>query len=490
MEKQGEMVIWKRILGVGLALALVLSGCSGGGNEGNAGSNAGNTGSGGQAGGPVTITMMNTYHSETAPKDDGAIMQAMEDITQVELDMTWVPNNVYGEKLSVTLASGELPQVILADPLSPSIVTGIESGMFWELDPYLSEFPNLQTFNPIAVENSQYKGKTYGIIRPRAVARGGVVIRGDWMENLDMELPTTDEEVYDLMVAFATQDPDGNGQDDTYGLMSYDGFSRDIMAWFGAPNIWKVEDGRFIRDVETPEYMDGLRFVKRLYDEGLINPNFAIEDRNVSRKGLYTGKVGITVEAFDAVVPFYYSKASEFGGSFDFTVAAPINGRSYGGQGYLSAFLMPKSAVKTEEDLRAILRFFDAQRSSEGTEQFKQLLLDNAAKPEAEQFNIDDLRQFLVNDVLVYPIGDSETDRMIRDRMEANNAVAVGNPAFKYISPTYVERGGELDTILDDAAIQFVLGQIDEDGFQAAVQAWKKAGGSQVAEELAALHEE
>ena len=483
-----------------LAIGVALAGCSGGaGSPGGAGTEERpSAGEGSQPAapeptpqaqprGPVKITMMNSYHADTPPKDDGPVITAIEEFTGVDLEMTWVPANVYDEKLVVTLASGELPQVIMADPLNPNIINSIEAGMFWQLDPYFDEFPNLATFNEIAMNNAKYKGKTYAVIRPRPVARGGVILRKDWLENVGLKEPATLDELYEVLLAFKKNDPDGNGVDDTYGFMQYEGYNRDLLVWAGAPVNRKVENGTFVKDVETPEYLEGMKFQRKLYEEGIMNPDFLIVERNVIRKDLYTGKVGASVEAFDAVVPYYRLQTAQMGVDMEFTIAAPINGRSYGGQGFLGAFLIPKSSVKTEEELKDILRYFDTQRSPEVVEKFEQLLIDNARKPDAEQFNIDNVRQFLVNDALSYPFGDSDIDVMIRERMEANNdsAVTVGDPSFGLLSPTYIERGGELDTILDDATAQFILGEIDESGFRDAVERWKAAGGAKVAEELA-----
>lgn len=440
--------------------------------------------------GPIKITMMNLFTGETAPKDDSPDIKAVEEFTGVDLEVTWVPENVYAEKLSVTLASGEMPQAILAHPLDPTILNAVESGMFWELDPFLDEFPNLKTFNPVAFENSTYKGKTYSIIRPRPVSRGGVIIRKDWLERVGLQEPATLDELYGILVAFKDRDPDADGKHDTYGLMQYDGYNRDVFVWAGAPNNWKVENGKFVKDAETPEYIEGMKFLKKLYDEGLTNPSFAIEERNVARKDLYTGKVGASIEAFDAVVPFYSSKVEEFGAEVEFTVAAPINGRSRAGQGYHMGFFFPKSSVKTEEELRGILRYFDAQRSPEVVEKFTNLLVENAKKPEAEQFNVDNARQILVSDTMTVPFGDSAQDVMIREKMEANNAAAVGDPSLKLVSPTNVERGGELNTMLVDATTKFILGELDEAGFGQAVEQWKQAGGAKVAEEFAAQYTE
>lgn len=44
-------------------------------------------------------------------------------------------------------------------------------------------------------------------------------IRQDWLDNLGLEVPRTWDELAAVAEAFVTQDPDGNGEDDTIGIL-------------------------------------------------------------------------------------------------------------------------------------------------------------------------------------------------------------------------------------------------------------------------------
>ena len=489
------------LLFVVLALAVILAGCSGGSSGGSAWLGSSGSAGGGGGGGSsepatdsgdeiVSVSIMNPYFSETAPTAESEVVRETERISKAKLDITWVPQNTYEEMLNVTLASGEMPQVLmLMDPFHTAIINGIRSGMFWELDPYLDEFPNLNNFSEQVIQNTLIDGKRYIIPRPRPLVREGLIVRKDWLENVGMDLPTTIDEFYEMLVAFKEQDPDRNGAHDTYGYMLYEGLlDRDIFAWHGAPNRWKVENGEFIRDVETPEYMEGLKFYRKLYEEGLMNPDFPIVVRNEIRRDLYNNKVGASIEALDAVPPFYYFQMGETGNYFDLVVGGPIAGRVFSEPGHFGGAIIPKTSVKTEDELRQVLRYFDNQLSDEATEEFTKLVTENEQREPGEKFNIDDLKNLIVNDAAMYPPGDSELNQMLRQRMEEHAQVSVPNPAEGLISATETEKGEQLKTILEDASIQFILGDIDESGFYDAVERWKNAGGIQVKEELAELY--
>jgi putative aldouronate transport system substrate-binding protein len=52
------------------------------------------------------------------------------------------------------------------------------------------------------------------------------------------------------------------------------------------------------------------------------------------------------------------------------------------------------------------------------------------------------------------------------------------------ISKTVTEKGPELDKMIKDAQVKFIMGQIDEAGFKKLVDDWRKAGADKVIEEL------
>src|SRR3546814_15148449 len=116
--------------------------------------------------------------------------------------------------------------------------------------------------------------------------RAAVIVRKDWLANLGLQMPETTEDLYDVARAFSEGDPDGNGQDDTYGLIipkwpgtigtnsPYDV----IETWHGAGNRWAERDGALVPSFTTDEWLEAVDYERQLAEEGLINPDRS-EDR-------------------------------------------------------------------------------------------------------------------------------------------------------------------------------------------------------------------
>lgn len=483
------------LLAAGAMLAITAA-CSGG-NQPGAGSaappNAGNAApKPEQPAKPAerpTITVMNAQYAETTAKDDVLGMKLIEDITGYDLKVTWVPSNVYKERLNVTMASGEMPQAIRIDNNTDvTIINAIHSDMFWEITPYLKEFPNLATFHPVLMEGAKVDGKMYSIPRPSPISSFGTIIREDWLKKVGKEAPKTLEQLYELAKAFAKQDPDGNGKDDTYGLMLYEGrIESPILAGAGAPNNWKVENGQFIKSEETPEYMAALKWLRKMYEEGLVNAKFPIVPRNEVRNDLYNGKVGITLESVNAVPPLYLRTFAGKGNPVVFDFGPALGGKAFGSMPR-SGFMIPKQGVKTEKELKTVLAYFDKLRSPEGEKQVAAYIEANETAPADKKVALEDIQQMNVNDVFMYAKPGTANYELANKRLDEFANAVVLDPSSGLISPTNVEKGSQLSTILQDASVKFVLGEIDEAGFAAAVAEWKKIGGSQVAKEFEGLY--
>jgi putative aldouronate transport system substrate-binding protein len=485
---------------------LIIAGC-GSGNQANKNNNQGTSGNSStntsgnsnsssttnkQDSAPAvqpTISIMVPQYAETTAKDDVLGMKLIEDITGYDLKATWVPSNVYQERLNVTMASGDMPQAIRVDnDLEPTIMTAIEQGMFWDLTPYLSEFPNLTTYPDTVAEGGYVNGKMYSIPRPSPVSAFGTIIREDWLNNLSLSLPTTLDELYEVAKAFKEQDPDGNGIDDTYGIMFYEGrIETPFLSATGAPNNWKVENGQFIKSEETPEYLEALTFIRKLYAEGIINPEFPVAPRNEVRNDLYNGKVGIAVESVNAVPPLYLRTFAAAGNPVTFLFGPALGGKTHGAIPR-SGFMIPKQSVKTEEDLRTVLTYFDKLRSPEGEQAVSDYIEANETAPADKKVALEDIQQLNVNDVFMYTKPGTANSELANQRILEYAEVAIFDPSVGLISTTNVERGTQLKTMLNDASIQFILGDLDENGFKAVVEEWKKVGGSQVAKEFAELY--
>ena len=79
-----------------------------------------------------------------------------------------------------------------------------------------------------------------------------------------------------------------------------------------------------------------------------------------------------------------------------------------------------------------------------------------------------------------------------QETIEANAQYAISDPAAGILgdSEEYTKNGVALDKIIEDARIQFIVGQIDEDQLRAQWDLWSKSGGDKVIEEVNAAYAE
>ena len=101
------------------------------------------------------------------PSADGAVQKKFEELTGKDVNITWTPNASYEDKMNITLASSEIPQVMVVQSKSPGFVKNAEAGAFWDLTDKLDAYPNLKTTFPEVQNNASVNGKVYGVFRAR-----------------------------------------------------------------------------------------------------------------------------------------------------------------------------------------------------------------------------------------------------------------------------------------------------------------------------------
>lgn len=98
-----------------------------------------------------------------------------------------------------------------------------------------------------------------------------------WLEALGKEVPTTTDEFYEVLKLVSETDLNGNGKKDEIGMLgsneTYSSYFKVIMNAFvytGDPLYRVVEDGVVSAAYTTDEWKDGLKCLKKMFDEGLI----------------------------------------------------------------------------------------------------------------------------------------------------------------------------------------------------------------------------
>lgn len=454
---------------------------------------------------PLKLSIMTLMYAEP-PKADSDVQKKIEEYTNTKLDISWVPNSSYKDKVNVTIGSGELPKAMLVQNNKDSnILSAVRSGMFWEVGPYLSAYPNLSKMNKSVFDNIKVDGKTYGLYRARDLSTSGIIFRSDWLKTVGLSEPKTMDELYNVLKAFTMNDPDKNGKQDTVGLTEekvMDGFNT-LASYMGAPNGWEVKDGKLSPDFLSSEYYEAMKFYKKLYDEKLIKQDFPVLNNQQKKDDINQGKAGTVISNMIDAAGYQATLTKTFPGA-DIDVVSRIKGpkgeRTYGGQGYNSVFMFPKSSVKTEAELKQILGFFDKLSD--------QKMLDLLGWGiEGRHYKVEESKPVFIDQKLQdTEVGSSylqlqvakytakttgkETKlmekygKMIRD----NEAIAVNNPSNPLDSNTQTTKGSELKQIIDDSRTKFVLGKLDEAGWKQAIEQWRKAGGDKVIEEFSAQY--
>lgn len=494
-----------RIVGALMLTAGLLAGCSQG-TEKSTDSTSKTTQESVKPKEPLKLSMMNMYYSAEPPKADNEAVKIIEEHTGTKLDITWVPNSAYNDKINATIAAGELPQIMMiASNKGQGIINAARSGMFWEIGPYLKDYPNLSKLNPLVLSNIAVDGKVYGIFRSRPVAREGIILRKDWLNAVGLAEPKTIDEFYQVIKAFSTKDPDKNGKDDTFGMYEGRGMNgfQTILGWYGGPNLYGIQDNKVVPDFMTKEYVDALKMYKRLYDEKLINQDFAVVPGTKRQEAINQGKAGLIISTMDDVNAGFNDLAKANPNAV-LDVVSRINGPKgerlmlFNG-GYVGTYMFPKTSVKTEADLKQILGFMDKladkklQNLFEWGIEGKHFKVENG-KPartdgKAYETDINSIYQIRFDDGSLVDAGeDAPIVRKYKQMFKDNASIAVANPAESFQSAALAEKGSEITKIIQDARIKFIMGTIDEAGWNQALEQWKRSGGDKVIEEYTAQY--
>jgi len=459
---------------------------------------------------PLKLNIMIPAFNTDLPDDNSPIIKALEEYTNTDVNIQFVPNSSYPDKVNITLVSGEIPHLMVVDRNSASFINAARAGAFWDVGPYLKDYPNLSMAHEVTLNNTSIDGKVYGIYRERVLGRMGVTINVDWMNNLGLSAPTTIDEFYNMLKAFKENDPDQNGKDDTYGIVvsKYSGPWDIMQVWFGAPNKWgEDENGQLQPTHMFPEYREALKFFRQLYEEGLVNEDFAVMDSAVWNDPFVNGKAGVFVDVADNSrrLDNAMQEKAPRDTSYTDVFQAPVGPKGHRDMptsGYNGMLAISKSSVKTEEELKRVLKFVDQLSDVE-----MQLLLERGEEGRHYEM-VDGYIKSTINDdpallkeieslnqLLTYIGPDAPTieqtpiNEKINNVQKANEAIVVGNPAEPLISEVYAQLGQQLDNIIADARIQYIVGQIDDAGLDAAIELWRKNGGDDYIAEINELYQ-
>jgi putative aldouronate transport system substrate-binding protein len=278
-----------------------------------------------KTGAPLTVTYWTGMHPNAAKVlttwNDNECFQELERRTGVHVDFTHPPIGQELEQYNLMVASRELPDIVCYE-YPDGADKAFADSIYRPLDDLMGSNPNMQLIidsDPeIRKQMTTNKGHIFGWAQfnlpenqgdegQYAVSPwGGPAIRTDWLEELNLKVPTTIDQWHEVLVAF--RDKKG-----AYAplILSKSGLpwqSAFVGAYGVGAEFYRVDNVVKYGPME-PGFKEYLKLMNSWYNEKLLDPDFAAtaSDKNFYSEYLTTGKAGAIDSTFQDIVPLYNS---------------------------------------------------------------------------------------------------------------------------------------------------------------------------------------
>ncbi len=218
-----------------------------------------------------------------------SFFQEMEELTNISFDFRTPNLDSAPTQKNLMFASEDYTDIIFGGGLTrEEQVQYGGQGVLIPLEDLIAEYaPNIQQMFEEYPEVLKSVTATDGHIYALPTVsigenwyRGPLWYNGAFLEALDIsedELPTTTDELYDLLVRFKEEDPNGNGEADEIPLTGHT--MDDLRQFFlGAFGVLESDEGIYILDDEVyygpieSGYQAYLEYMHKLYADGLLDP--------------------------------------------------------------------------------------------------------------------------------------------------------------------------------------------------------------------------
>jgi len=479
--------------------------------------------------------------------DNNVWTQGYEQELGIKLNYKWyVDNSQYDQKIGLDMAASDLPDVFSVN--RNDFQTLAENDMLADLSDIYRDYasPILKSIveaDPKSFEAMHYDGKLLAIGQPHNLGEQVEMlwIREDWLRNLGLSAPKTMDEVRQLSVAFATQDPDQNQQDDTYGL----GLTKDLFesgfaglkgfanGYHAYPGIWiKDNAGQIAYGSVQPEMKTALQALQDMYKNGELDKEFAVKDGGKVSELTTGGKLGMVYGLFwipgwplnesKTANPNAEWKAYPIVSSDD----QPVLGSTSAGVTGLT--VVSKSAAHPEALIKLLnfgletgygeladTEFQKYHMGENGRELFhlsyralfpvsknidimhkvsEAVANQDGSGLRGEEKNTFDSAMKWVKDknasnwVHYAVFGSGEQSAMaITEYYEKNNLMKV-NEFYASPTPTMMDKWSTLTKLESEVFTKIIMGE-SIDGFDAFVKKWKSLGGDEISQEVNNWHQ-
>lgn len=221
-----------------------------------------------------------------APIDDSKFSEVnnlipqIEEATNTKLNVTFVPEDAYGDRLATSLSGDDTPELFCRVPnrqalikdgaayplydilmqYAPNYMDLVES---YQDEDMLLELTDVETFEIFTMMN---------IRQPECQL--SFLIRQDWLDNLGLKAPKTWNEFVEVLRAFKTRDPNRNGKADEIPFSVQDITNLRYAFGINTRYYFAMDGEEYVPTVYHSRYLDYLNSLQELYAENLLDNSY------------------------------------------------------------------------------------------------------------------------------------------------------------------------------------------------------------------------
>lgn len=322
----------------------------------------------------VTLSYLIYEHTDWPINDDSPVREKMFEATNVKIESIVAPATNFEEKFNVAIMGKTLPDMMMGKSIDVLNEYGLK-GAFIPLEDKLEEFaPNIYALMDERARKmvTASDGHIYAIPRfGQDRLRTAWLIRKDWLDKLNLEVPKTTEDWTEVLRQFKEKDP-GNVGKNLIPLMNRSGSS--VFMIYTAPTFglhpenYTEMDGKFVLNAATDEYKNMVEWYKTLYEEKLFDQEFVTTTSKQWEEAVSAGYVGAFIDFANRADTFTgILKAQDPDAEF-IVVEPPVGPTGTQGVPSYSDILTTTSVAisKDCENVEAALAWLDYLYSEEG----------------------------------------------------------------------------------------------------------------------------
>ena len=195
------------------------------------------------------------------------------------------PKDNPDQKVSIIMASGNVPDIL--EISNKTMYSNFANqGALTDVTELVKTAPNIQSLIPQdSFKAIDIKGNIYAVPRPPEDDGygAGIYARLDILKNKGLKNPITTDDYYNVLKAVS------DSNKGVWAITNNGPFLGGFMGAFGVATSMKVKAGKVVYSYTQPEFNDYLAYVKKLYDEKLLDREFSV-NKGAGKEKLISGE--------------------------------------------------------------------------------------------------------------------------------------------------------------------------------------------------------